>query len=161
MSVISLVSGVLIFVAVSFKSFDFTFSLQNTRQEVPLTPQSLASLGNIFVYVRGFLFCILSMHLHLYQVWMGTTSAADIAITVCMFVLVRAYIALSLLCSTSPQLFKAREGSSTENTRDLLSELIKVTVETGFTTSVLAFISIPLFAQNLPEIAQIPYVVNF
>jgi len=75
--------------------------------------------------------------------WFTTSPAADIMITISMMIL----------------LFHAKANSYFEDTRDLLSRLIRTILQTGLLTSLLALIVLPLYLKNFNGIYGIPWFV--
>jgi hypothetical protein len=81
------------------------------------------------------------------QVWTVPTAVADITITVCMIVIVSRNIPVkdSHPYSHVHQLYHARSSSYLGETRDRLSYLYRLTIQTGFLTSILALPIAPLY----------------
>jgi len=75
--------------------------------------------------------------------WNVSSAVADVTITICMMTL----------------LLHAKASSCFGEMRDLLSRLIRLTLQTGLLTSILALLVVPFFIRNLVGIYSIPWYI--
>lgn len=66
---------------------------------------------------------------NLLLVWMVATALVDVVITICMIII----------------LYHSRASATSEDTYDKISRLLRLTIQTGFLTSALAVVVVPLF----------------
>ena len=86
-----------------------------------------------------------------YQSWTVLTTVVDVTITASMMTIVSYAVprSLSSILLLSFQLYHAKSSAYFGQTRDRISRLLRLTVQTGFLTSILALPIAPLVFREL------------
>jgi len=114
----------------------------------------------IAILVRSTLVQLMSTITKSHQAWTISTVVVDVTITAFMMAIVSAGVPDTITWTDFPfQLYHAKASAYYEEMRNKISRMLRLTIQTGFLTSILAIPIVPMYNSKIPGWNLFTYVM--